>query len=245
MIRVVLLFLLLLPVRAADLLVAAAADLTPLEGVLKDGYRKATGERVLFTFASSGQLVHQIENGAPYDVFLSANEQFVVDAAKQGAIEPSTVRTYALGRIALWSQSGKIRSLDQLKDTGILHIAIANPAYAPYGLAARQALQKTGLWAAIQPKIVYGENVRETLQYAETGNADAAIVAWSLVYNHGGILLPDDLHEPIRQDAAVVKGARHEKMAEKFLAFLASPAGRTILREHGLMPPPPRSASGR
>lgn len=235
--RLIWLLLLAVPGYAADdLLVAAAADLTPLQSALTDGFHRAAGANVRFTFASSGQLSQQIDNGAPYDVFLSANEKFATDGARAGYLDAASVRTYALGRIALWSRAGNIRTLDQLKDASVLHIAIANPEFAPYGVAARQALEKSGLWSTLQSKILYGENIRQTLQYAETGNADAAIVAWSLVYDRGGILLPADLHQPIRQAAAVVRSSKQPVLAGRFLDFLASPAGHAILQSHGLMP---------
>jgi molybdate transport system substrate-binding protein len=221
-----------------ELLVAAAADLAGVEQPLRQAFTRATGVRVRFILGSSGMLARQIEQGAPYDAFLSANERFVGELAKAGRLEPDSVRTYAFGRLGLWSRNAEVKRLEQLREARFLHLAIANPAHAPYGAAARELLEKAGLWQALQPKVVYGENVREALQFAESGNADAAITAWSLVYDRGGILLPDTGHAPIRQTAGVVAGSPNAAAARRFLEFLASEEGRRILAAHGLGVPP-------
>ena len=228
------LLLLTASAHAADLLVAAAADLSSLQIPLQQAFQRLTGQRVRITLGSSGNLAHQIENGAPYDVFLSANEGYVNELDAAGKLEPGTARVYALGRIALWSKSGAFRTMDALTQPSILHIAIANPKFAPYGVAAEQALRKQGLLPKLQPKLVYGENVRQALQFAESGNADVAIVAYSLVYNRGGILLPADWHAPIRQSCAVIKGSAQTALARQFIEFLSSPAGSKLLESHGL-----------
>ena len=217
--------------RAADLLVAAASDLAPLSAAIEKNFGK-----VRFSFASSGSLARQIENGAPFDVFLSASDQYVQELAASGSIDPSSVAVYALGRIALWSPNGAVRELKDLKKTPVKHLAIANPQHAPYGLAARQALEKNNLWKAIEPKIVYGENVRQALQFAESGNADAVITSWTLLIGRG-ILLPADLHAPIRQTAGIVKSSANAAAARQFLSFLISRQGRKILADGGLFPP--------
>jgi molybdate transport system substrate-binding protein len=217
-----------------ELLVAAAADLAGIEQPLSQAFAGETGIRVRFILGASGMLARQIEQGAPYDAFLSANEKFVADLAKAGRLEPDSVRAYALGRLGLWSKNGEVKRLEQLLEPKFLHLAIANPAYAPYGAAARELLQKAGLWKALEPKVVYGENVREALQFAQSGNADATITAWSLLYDRGGILLPDTGHSPIRQAAGVVSGRPNAAAARRFLEFLASDEGRRILEAHGL-----------
>ncbi len=190
---------------------------------------------MVFTLASSGSLAHQIENGAPFDVFLSANDQYVKDLAGSGHVDPSTVIVYATGRLGLWSRDGSVKSLDDLTKPSVKHLAIPNPEHAPYGVAARQALEGRKLWTQIQPKIVYGENVSQALQFAESGNADAVITSWTLLKGRG-ILLPDSWHKPIRQAGAVVKSSRQPALAQEFLKFLASPEGRKILESGGLTP---------
>ena len=134
-----------------DLTVAAASDLAPLEAALRQGF----GAPVRFVFGSSGSLLRQIENGAPFDVYLSANEQYVTDGIARKVLT-GPARQYAVGHVALWSKTGAFRDLGQLRDPKILHIAIANPAYAPYGAAAKAVLEKAGLWKELEPKIVYG-----------------------------------------------------------------------------------------
>jgi molybdate transport system substrate-binding protein len=220
-----------------ELLVAAAADLTDVEPAVQQAFARLTGVRIRFILGASGMLTRQIEQGAPYDVFLSANERFVSDLVNEKKLEPDSVRTYAYGRLGLWSKNGTVKDLQQLREPRILHVAIANPAHAPYGMAARDLLKNTGLWQPLQPKIVYGENVREALQFAESGNADAVITAWSLVYSRGGILLPDK-HVPIRQAGGVVAGSSSATAARRFLDFLTSDEGRRILETHGLGVPP-------
>lgn len=197
-------------------------------------FQKRTGRKARFVLGASGLLARQIEQGAPYDVFLSANERFVADLAKSGRLLPASARVYAYGRLGLWSRDGSVTRLDQLRDRRVVHLAMANPASAPYGAAARELLESAGLWAAVEPKVVYGENVRQALQFAESGNADAVITSWSLVFERGGILLPASGHAPIRQAGGVVAGRPDEAAALRFLDLLASDEGRKILAGHGL-----------
>src|SRR5579884_3270567 len=159
--------------HAATLTVAAAADLSCLEPGLVNAFEQQAGVHITVTLGASGILRQQIENGAPYDVFLSANEQYVRDLAAAGVIDPSSVRIYALGRLGLWSRDSRFRDVSQLQRPDLVHLAIANPEHAPYGAAARDFLQRRGIWDAVRSRVVYGENVRQALQFAETGNADA------------------------------------------------------------------------
>ena len=216
-----------------ELLVAAAADLAGVKEPLAQAFERATGLKVRFTLGASGMLARQIEQGAPYDVFLSANEGFVTELAKAGRLAPDSVRVYAYGRLGLWSRDGSVKSPEDLKSARVLHVAIANPAHAPYGAAAREFLERQGLWKALEPKLVFGENVRQALQYAESGNADAVITAWSLLYDRGGVLLPDTGHAPIRQAGGVVTGRPNEPAARKFLDFLSGAEGRRVLEGRG------------
>ncbi len=196
--------------------------------------RQTAGVSVRFTFGSSGLLARQIENGAPYDVYLSANERFVAELVDSRRLLPDSVRLYALGRVGLWSKSGRYHNLTDLLAPGMKHLAIPNPAHAPYGVAAREALKSRGIWSALESRIVYGENVQQALQFAESGNADAVLTAWSLVFNKGGVLLPAEWHSPIRQTGAVVAGSRHPDAARRFLDFLTSRGGKALLAQHGL-----------
>jgi molybdate transport system substrate-binding protein len=220
-----------------ELLIAAAADLSGVQEPLARGFERATGQKARFTLGASGMLTRQIEQGAPYDVFLSANEAFVADLVKSGRLAPDSVRVYAYGRLGLWSKDGAVKTLADLRNPRVLHLAMANPAHAPYGVAAREMFERLGLWKELEPKVVYGENVRQALEYAESGNADAVITAWSLLFDRGGVLLPDSNHAQIRQAGGVVAGRPHAAAARRFLDYLASPEGRRILTTHGFSVP--------
>jgi molybdate transport system substrate-binding protein len=213
------------------LTIAAASDLSPLESKFREAFPSA---ELTFSFAASGVLARHIENGAPFDVFMSASEEFMNQLAKKGRVDKDAIQVYAIGRIGLWSKSGLVRTLRDLEANETRVVAVANPQLAPYGAAAVAALQKSGLLPKLQPKLVYAENIRQAFQFAETGNADAAILSWSLVYDRGGVLIPDDLHHPVRQVAAPVrrKGG-NLKLAEGFVQFLLSDAGRAIFAQHG------------
>ncbi|HVP00629.1 MAG TPA: molybdate ABC transporter substrate-binding protein [Bryobacteraceae bacterium] len=215
--------------HAADLLVAAASDLAPIAPKLE----KAYPEKIRFTLASSGSLKQQIENGAPFDVFLSANESYVRDLAAAGFVTDATV--YAIGRLALWSPNGSVASLEDLKKPTVIHLSIPNPQHAPYGVAAKEALEARGLWKAVEPKIVYGENVRQALQFAESGNVEAVITSWTLLIGKG-TLLPAEWHKPIRQTGAILKSSAQAEAARRFLKFLTGSEAQKTLNDNGLSP---------
>ena len=183
-------------------------------------------------------LARQIENGAPYDVFISADERRVQGLAAQGNLIPGSVAAYATGRLGLWSARQTPKDLEALLEARIRLISIANPQHAPYGAAARALLESAGLWTRLQPKILLAENVRQAYEYASTRNADAVITAWTLLWDQPGAkLLPGNSHPPIRQSGGIVAGTRREPQARAFLRFLLSPAGQSILHAHGLFPP--------
>jgi len=225
------------PASAADLLVAAASDLATSERALRDGFEAETGDRVRFAFHSSGMLARQIEHGAPYDVYLSANEQYVNDLVASGNLLGETIVVYATGSLGLWSAAGPVSGIEVLLSEEFRHIAIANPAHAPYGVAAREALRRRELWEFLKPKVVFAENVRQTYQYGASGNADAIITSWTLVFDKGAKMLPSEWHDPIRQAGGVLKGSKEPEAARRFLRYLMSEAGLAVLTEHGLFPP--------
>jgi molybdate transport system substrate-binding protein len=228
--------------------VSAAADLTYAFQEIAAEFEAETGHRVVFNFGSTGQLAQQIEQGAPVDLFAAANISFVEELAQQGLVLPDTVQLYARGRIVLWTHANSPLQMTQLADLlrpEVQRVAIANPDHAPYGVAARQAMQTAGVWEAVQPRLILGENVRQTLQYAETGNVEVAIVALSLSVpaaagpNGPGRwrLIPQGLHLPIDQALAVIKGAPHEAAARAFAAFVNGPQGRPIMPKYGFVLP--------
>ncbi|MCC6341305.1 MAG: molybdate ABC transporter substrate-binding protein [Bryobacterales bacterium] len=223
------------PTPHREIVVATASDLAPAQSDLASSFHQLTGIDVKFVTGASGMLARQIANGAPYDVFLSANKLYVDDLVRSGDLLADSVVIYARGRIGLWSPGGTVKQLDALRRSEVKHIAIANPRHAPYGVAARQALERAGLWNAVKDRIVYGENVRQALQYAESGNADAVITSWSLLEGRG-VLLPESLHDPIRQAGGILAGSSRRRQARAFIRFLMSPRGIEVLGKFGLQP---------
>ena len=224
------------------LTVAAASDLTPAFEELGELFTAQTGVGVEFTFGSTGQLAQQIEAGAPVDLFAAASIDYIDQLEAKDLIVPGTKARYALGRIELWTPPESTLPIDSVADLTnpeIAHIAIANPDHAPYGVAAREAMQHAGIWEELQPRLVLGENVRDTLRYAESGNVDVAIVALSLAIQGTGrwTLIPDDQHEPIDQALAVIAGTQHEGEARAFADFINSDEGREVMRRYGFVLP--------
>lgn len=228
------------PAASTEIKVAAAADLTRAFEKIGAEFQAQTGKKVTFTFGSSGLLAKQIAQGAPFDLFAAANVSFVDDAIQSGQCDGSTKQLYARGKIAVWTKAGaKIAGLADLKSNAYTKVAIANPEHAPYGRAAREVLQKLALWDELQPKLVFGENVQQTLQYAQTGNADAAIVAFSLVKGAPGEVfeIPETDHTPLTQALVVCSRGPQKSVAAEFASFVTSPRGRTVLSEFGFLAP--------
>jgi molybdate transport system substrate-binding protein len=183
-------------------------------------------------------LTRQIENGAPFDLFAAANVSYIDELEQKGLIIPDSKAVYARGRITLWTANEspvRFQGIEDLARPEIQRIAIANPDHAPYGLAAKQALQSTGVWDRVQPKLVYGDNIRQALQYAQTGNVEVAIVSLTLSINSNGrwTLIPEELHQPIDQGLAIMKSTRNEPAARAFITFLSSPQGKAIMKKYG------------
>ncbi len=170
------------PPEPEPLRIAAASDLQTALPILAARFRQDTGLRIEPTFGSSGQLAQQIEQGAPFDVFLAANREYVENLARKGAIDPDSVKPYAQGTLvlAVHQDVGKwLTELSDLRKPAIKKVAIANPEFAPYGRAARQALESAGLWDELQPKLAQAESVRQALQFVESGNAEVGLVSKS------------------------------------------------------------------
>ncbi len=225
-----------------EITVAAASDLTPAFEEIGPIFKQATGITVVYSFGSTGNLARQIENGAPMDVFAAANVEYVNGLEQKGLIIPDTKALYARGRITIWLRSESSLQIDKpedLKRADVKRISIANPEHAPYGMAAREALQSIGIWDGVKDKLVLGENVRMALQFAETGNVDVAVIALSLSVQSKGrwVLVPEELHKPLNQALAVVKSTKHEQQARAFAAFINGPQGRPIMRKYGFVLP--------
>jgi molybdate transport system substrate-binding protein len=227
--------------HTSQVVIAAASDLRFAFTDLGAQFEATTGIAATFTFGSSGQLKEQIINGAPFDLFASANEQFALDVVNAGKGWPETVEPYALGRIVVMARSGIVApaTITGLTSDEFARIAIANPTHAPYGIAAREALQAVGIYDEVKSRLVFGENVSDTLRLIESGNVDAAIVALSLVIT-GDVpyeLLPDNLHAPLKQSVVVTKTGDNEKNARKFIEFLSSENGRRVMESYGFTLP--------
>lgn len=221
--------------------VAAAADLTLAFEELGKLFEARTGQRVALSFGSSGLLAKQLGQGAPFDLFAAANVAFVDQTVERGACDGSTKALYARGRIVVWSRLGgpRIAALTDLRSNEIRRIAIANPDHAPYGKAAREALTRVGVWPAVEAKVVLAENVRQALQFAESGNADVALVALSLVATdsrRGQQLAVDSaLHAPIEQTLVVCRHGKNASGARAFAQLVESSEGQQVLERHGFV----------
>jgi molybdate transport system substrate-binding protein len=228
--------------------IAAAADLQFALTEIAADFRRDTGRQVRLVFGSSGNLRRQIAEGAPFELFLSADEAYVAALAKEGRTEDGGVR-YATGRIVLFAATGSpLRpdaALADLKaavaDGRIRHFAIANPEHAPYGRAARETLQAAGLWDALGPRLVLGENVLQAAQFATAGGAQGGIVAYSLARSPvlagkgAYVLLPAENHAPLYQRMVLVKGAG--ATAREFYRYLQAPTARAVMTRFGFALP--------
>ncbi len=228
--------------------IAAAANLQFALEEIAEAFKKSTGHSVRISFGSSGNFVRQIRQGAPFEMFLSADEKFVRDLVDAG-LTRDTGTLYAVGRIALFvphgSQLEPDATLDDLAkaidDGRITRFAIANPEHAPYGKRAVEALQHRGLWDKIQPKLIYGENVSQAAQFALSGNAQGGIIAYSIAlvprFSAAGrfVLIPEEWHSPLRQSMVLLKSAG--PVAERFFAYVQEPEAREVFRKYGFLLP--------
>ncbi len=224
------------------LMVYGAADLALAFKEIVPLFEKAAGARVTLVLGSTGNLAKQIENGAPADVFFAADESFVDSLRGKGVIIPESRTLYAQGRIVLATSVTTGLALTGLGDLArpeVRRIAIANPAHAPYGRAAQQALESAGIWPRVRPKLVYGENIRHALQFVESGAVEAGIVALS-VANVPGIrstAIDSALHRPLNQYAVVVTRSARPELGLAFIHFLNGPEGRPIMKRYGFLLP--------
>jgi molybdate transport system substrate-binding protein len=244
--------LLALPAGAETLLVAAASDLSYCMDELGAAFARQAPQaklkvEVKVSLGASGNFFTQIRNGAPFDVFLSADMDYPRQLARDGAADGATLMPYALGRIVLWSLDPRFDpklGMAVLRDSRLDRIAIANPAVAPYGRAARAAIEAAGAWQAVQPKLVIGENIAQTVQFVQSGNAQVGIVSYASVLSprlkgSGSYYLIDDAGmAPIEQGAIVTAHGKANPLAARFVQYLASPAARAILQRHGFGLPP-------
>lgn len=227
---------------AADVLAAVAANFSGAAEQIAKAFEADTGHNMVVTTGSTGKLYAQIQQGAPFDVLLSADARTAEKLEAEGAAVAGTRFTYAVGRLALWStDEGRIGTDANaaLSDPSVLKIAIANPELAPYGVAAREALQGLAKWDSLQGKIVMGENIGQTFAMVESGAAQLGLVALSAVVNPerpaGGshLEVPQALYKPIRQDAVLLKNGEANPAAIALIAYLQGGKARAIAAQYG------------
>jgi len=227
--------------EAATTLVAVASNFTKPMTEIAELFHKATGHTAKLSFGSSGKFVSQMENGAPFEVFLSADADKPAKLEQEGWTVPGSRFTYALGSLVLWSaKPGFVDDQGHVLGSGTFkHIALADPKLAPYGVAAIEVMAKMNLLDKLKPLFVLGENISQTHQFISTGNAELGFVALSQVISDGkigegsGWIIPADRHAPIRQDAVLMKTGAENPAAPALLKFLQAPEAKAIIRRYG------------
>ncbi len=231
--------------------VAAASDLTYAMNEIAENFEKATGCKVRLSLGSSGNFLTQIENGAPFDVFFSADIAYPKKLEAEGLAASGSTYRYAIGKIMLWTRKDSAVDVSKgfaaLRDPAVRKIAIANPEHAPYGRAAEEALRHAGVYDAVKDRLVLGENISQTAEFVESGNADAGILALSLVLSpamkdKGRTWdIPENLYTPIQQGAVVLRAVPNSQGARLFLDFIKMPATAALLERYGFVLPAKRN----
>lgn len=228
-------------VWAATTLVAVASNFTKPMTEIAAAFEKATGHTANLSFGSSGKFVAQLENGGPFEVFLSADEKNPKKLAQDGFAVSDSQFTYAIGKLVLWSATPNYVD-DQgqiLSKGGFKHIALADPKLAPYGAAAVECMQNLGLYDKLHPLFVQGENINQTQQFISTGNAELGFLALSQVIENGkigsgsGWIVPADKHKAILQDVILLKTGVENPAAQALMKFLKSPEALAIIQKYG------------
>jgi len=229
--------------QSRELRIAAAADLKFAMDELVARYAKESSVKINVTYGSSGSFFSQIQNGAPFDLFFSADIEYPRKLEAAGLAEPGTLYEYAVGRIVIWMPAKANIDLAKLGWKALLlgeiqKIAIANPEHAPYGRAAVAALQEAGIYEQVRGKLVYGENISQAAQFVQSGNAQAGIVAFSLATSPAmkdgqRWEIPTDAYPPIAQGSVILKGARDKEAARAFMTFVKSDIGQKTLERYG------------
>ena len=236
-------FLAVTPALAEQVLVAVAANFVPPFREVAMEFEKATGHNVQVASGSSGNFYAQIKNGAPFDVFFSADNERPKLLEDEGLGVKGSRFTYAIGRLVLWSPDPNlVKGEDTLRSESFKHLAIANPKTAPYGVAAMQAMQKLGLWEGLQPRLVMGENLGQTMGFIESGNAELGFLALSQVMDpkikgkEGRWVVPINLHEPIQQDVVLLAKGKENPAAKALMEFMGGPQATAIIERYGFEP---------
>ena len=226
------------PAAKAPVRVAAASDLALALEAMRGPFEANSGEKLEVILGSSGKLSRQLVEGAPFDLFASASQEFTDEPVHTGACDGSTRAQYAEGRLAIATTGEPLHALAELAEPRFVRIALANPEHAPYGRAAKEALTRAGLWAALEPRIVYADSVQQALQLARSGNVEAALVARSLVAD-GTFGVDPALHAPLLQTLVVCTRGGNPTGARAFAAYIQAEAGQQALWAAGFAPPRP------
>ena len=231
------------PAQVPEIRIAAAADLKFALGEIAERFEGQTGTKVNVTYGSSGNFFSQLQNGAPFDLFFSADIEYPAKLEAAGLTEPGTLYEYAVGRIVIWTATDSKVDIAKLGwkallDASVEKIAIANPDHAPYGRAAVAAMQKAGIYESVKAKLVYGENISQAAQFVQSGNAQAGILAKSLAVSpvmQGGKRweIPAGMYPPLQQGAVIMKGAKNRDAAQRFLEFVKTEPERATLAKYG------------
>jgi molybdate transport system substrate-binding protein len=227
---------------SGEIVVAAAANLTDAFEELGRRFTAETGVRVTYSFGATADLARQVENGAPFDVYAAADTSHVDELAQKGLLTGGTRAVYARGRLVVWLPPGSGLRLERVEDLAgarASKVAVAKPDVAPYGRAAVEALRALNVWAQVEPKVVYAQNVTQAKQWAATGNADAALLPRSLVKEGEGKMIEVDgrLHAPIDQAMAVVRASKNQDAARRFVEFVVGEEGQSVLKSFGYEAP--------
>ena len=235
---------------AEEITIAAASDLNFAFKDIVAEYEKATGNRVKLTLGSSGNFFAQIQNGAPFDLYFSADIAYPRKLEEAGLAVPGSLYQYAVGRIVLWTGNGShldfSKGLQILSETTIRKIAIANPKHAPYGRAAVAAMEHAQVYDRVKDKLVLGENISQAAQFVESGAADVGIIALSLAFappmQAAGHYweIPADAYPPIEQGAVMLRGGKNQERAKDFLSFIQGAEGQAMMKRYGFVAPSSR-----
>jgi molybdate transport system substrate-binding protein len=225
-----------------ELVVAAAANLTDAFAEIGPRFTSQTGVRVVFSFGATADLANQIKNGAPFDLFMSADTAHIDQLESQNLITPGSGLVYARGRLVMWSPPGSKLKLSQVSDLTAKEferIAIAKPDVAPYGQAAIESLHSLGVWGQIEPKIIYAQSVAQARQYASTGNAEVAFIPLALVKPGEGsyVEVPEGSHQPIDQGLGIMADSPKQRAAWQFVDFVLGKEGQELLLKNGYSAP--------
>lgn len=255
LIRLALFLIFSVVASAQEIAVAAAADLSSALPEIASRYKVQSGREVKLTFGASGNLTTQIRNGAPFDVFFSADEDYPKQLIDAGLADGGTLYRYAVGRLVLWVPNDSPLDLEKLGikallDPSVKKISIANPEHAPYGRAAAAALRHDGIYEQVSSRLVLGENIAQAAQFVESGNAQAGLIALSHALTptmraKGRYwVVPLDTYPTLNQAVVIISSSKQEKAAKQFLEFIRSPQITSLLESYGFSMPAEKQSSG-